>query len=60
MSISKNLGTRKSHSQLFEAGLKLKRNVSATCQCRDGCCRVLRMTMVRPTFPKRKVGRTEG
>ncbi len=26
----------------------------------DGLCRVLQMTMVLPTFPERKVGRTEG
>lgn len=26
----------------------------------DSICRVLRMTMVLPTFPERKVGLTEG
>ena len=52
--------TRKRHPQLFESGQDMKMNVSANFLINDGRERVLRMTMVLPTFPKRKVGRTEG
>ncbi len=45
---------------MFEAGLLLINNVSAIHQLKDGSKRVLRMTMVLPTFPERKVGRAEG
>ena len=45
---------------MFEAGLNLSDKVSATKLVKGGIERVLRMTMVLPTFPERKVGRTEG
>ena len=45
---------------MFETGLILKNNVLAINQSRDGHERVLRMTMVLPTFAETKVGRAEG
>ena len=38
----------------------MKTHVSANFLINDGRERVLRMTMVLPTFPERKVGRAEG
>ncbi len=51
---------RKRHPQLSEAGLPMMNNVFAIHQSICGICRVLRMTMVLPTFAKTKVGRAEG
>ena len=45
---------------LRQAGLNSLDKVSAIKLIKGGIERVLRMTMVLPTFPERKVGRTEG
>ncbi|AXY58079.1 hypothetical protein CDG60_16860 [Acinetobacter chinensis] len=56
----KKFDTRKRHQQLSEAGYHLIKMFLRPTQYIIGIGRVLLMTMVLPTFPERKVGRTEG
>ena len=51
------LDTRKRHPQLMKY---LQDIVSAKYKIEEGNEQVLWMTMVLPTFPERKVGRTKG